>query len=98
MLLEEYITADTEIIDPNAIATAAAANSGITNTTGVYDVRYAPTPFLESTQHLRWNPTQHLRRNLTVNMRKMMMMMTIMMIMTMAKSRKYNRQRKTHQT
>ena len=36
---------ETEILDPNAIATAAAANSGIINTTWVYDYydRDAPT-------------------------------------------------------
>ena len=49
MLLEEYIpghvaAAETEIIDSNTIASATAANSGITNTTGVYNHINAPTP------------------------------------------------------
>ena len=42
---------ETKKIDPNATATAAADNSGITNTTGVYDDSNAPTPILKT------NPT-----------------------------------------
>ena len=57
MLLEEEtpgpVTAvDTEIIDPNTIAAAAAANSGITDTTGLYDESNSPTPIVTI------NPTQ----------------------------------------
>ena len=48
VLLEEdtpgpVVSVDIKILDPNVIATSAAANSGITNTTGVYDYIYAPT-------------------------------------------------------
>ena len=35
---------DTEIIDHNTIAAAADANSGVTNTTGLYNYSNAPTP------------------------------------------------------
>ena len=57
MLLEEYIpghvtAAETEIIDPNTIAAAAAANSGIINNTWVYDDSNATTPIFTI------NPTQ----------------------------------------
>ena len=35
---------DTKTLDHNAIAATAAANRGITNTTGFYDDSNAPTP------------------------------------------------------
>ena len=49
MLLEEYIlghvaAAENVIIDSNTIAAVASANSGITNTIGVYDDSNATTP------------------------------------------------------
>ena len=49
VLLEEDIPGpvaamEIEILDPNIIAAAAAANSGIKNTTGLYDDSYDPTP------------------------------------------------------
>ena len=48
MLLEEDIPGpvadvETKIIDPNTISAAAATNSGIKNTTGVYDDSKSPT-------------------------------------------------------
>ena len=50
VLLEEYTpypvaSVETKIFDPNNIATVAATNSGIKNTTGFYDDSNAPTPF-----------------------------------------------------
>ena len=52
VLLEEYTpgpvdTVGTKILDPNAIASAADANSGITNTTGGYDYSTAPITILK---------------------------------------------------
>ena len=49
MILEEdtsglVVAVETYILDPNAIAAVAAANSDITNTTGVHYDRNAPTP------------------------------------------------------
>ena len=84
VILEEDIpgpvaAVETKIIDPNAIAAAATANSGITNTTGLYYNSDDPTPFIQQIQHLRWNPN--------MNTRKTMMMIRIMM-MTMNKLRK----------
>ena len=43
---------ETEILDPKTIAADDAANSGITNTTVVYDDRESPTPIFTI------NPTQ----------------------------------------
>ena len=47
-----------EILDPNNIAAAAAANSGIKNTTGLYDDSYAPTPIftIKSTPQAQEEP------------------------------------------
>ena len=57
MLLEEDIpvpvaAVETKILDPNTIAAAAATNSGIANTTGVYYDSNSPTPIftINSTQ------------------------------------------------
>ena len=52
VLLEEEIpgpvaAVEAEILYPNAIDAAAAANSGIVNTTGVYDGDDSPSPFLQ---------------------------------------------------
>ena len=52
VLLEEDIprpvaAMEIEILDPNNIAAAAAANRGIKNTTGLYDDIYAPTPIFK---------------------------------------------------
>ena len=45
-------TVETEIFDPNTIAAAAASNSAIAKTIGVYDDREATTPIFKI------NPTQ----------------------------------------
>ena len=49
LLLEEYISdpvasVETELLDPNTISAAATSNSGIENSTGVYDDIYSPKP------------------------------------------------------
>ena len=48
LILEEDVpgpvsSMETKILDPNVISAAAATNSGITNTTGLYDDSNAPT-------------------------------------------------------
>ena len=43
-ILGPVAAVETKILDPNAISNANAANSGITNTTGVHDARNTPTP------------------------------------------------------
>ena len=83
---------ETKTLEPNAIAAAAAANNGNTNTTGVFET--LPPPFLQPIQNLR---RKLMIRRVTVSMMMMklmtktgkvsMMMMRIMMT-TMTKLRK----------
>ena len=51
---------ETEILDPKTIAADDAANSGITNTTVVYDDRESPTPhfYYQTNTAIIWGGTR----------------------------------------
>ena len=93
MLLEEDIqdpvaAVETEILDPKAITAVIVANSGITNTTGVYGDNKSHTLIFTTNPTPEAKPDPIPENKPTKNMSTTMKMMTKIMIMTMTKSRK----------